>query len=63
VVNKKISPATIRIFGGKRYYVLTKEIEKGRASAIAKSYRKTGSGSGARVAKTANGYTVYVRSR
>lgn len=61
MVNKKISPATIRIFGGKRYYVLTKEIEKGRASAIAKSYRKTGGG--ARVAKTANGYTVYVRSR
>ena len=57
----KITPATIRMFEGNRYYILTNPIPKAQANSIAKSYRRTDAG--ARVVKTADGYTVYVRSK
>ena len=56
---KYLSPATMRIFNGKRYYILTNVISKFRASSIAKSYRETGGL--ARVVKVRGGYVVYAK--
>ena len=58
---KKITPATIRTFNGKRYYILTNIIPKYRAVSIANSYRKTGDN--ARIVKVTGGYVVYVSSK
>jgi len=60
MVRQKITPATQRVFGGKRYYILTRVIPKYQAVPIAKSYRTNVFL--ARVVQVAGGYVVYVRS-
>ena len=59
-------PSTIKVYGGKRYYLLTKIITKSKAESIASSYRNTTGEGGkygkARIVKVKGGYSVYVRT-